>query len=55
VAQDLAARDQSDMTRAASPLTRADDADYIDTTGVPVDEVVARALDVVHRALQPTA
>lgn len=55
VARDLAARDQSDRTRTASPLTRAADAEYIDTTGLPVDDVVQRALDVVTRALQPTA
>jgi len=54
VARDLAARDQSDRTRAASPLTRATDAEYIDTTGLPVEDVVRRALDVVTRALQPT-
>ena len=29
-----------DRTRAVSPLTRVDDAMYIDTTGVPIDEVV---------------
>src|SRR5262245_20903993 len=33
VAQELAARDTSDRTRTVSPLTRADDAIYVDTTG----------------------
>jgi cytidylate kinase len=51
VAEDLAARDQADRTRAASPLTRADDAVYIDTTGLPIADVVGRALDVVTRML----
>jgi len=51
VAQDLAARDQSDRTRAVSPLTRAPDAIYIDTTALPIADVVAHALDVVTRAL----
>ncbi len=52
VAQDLAARDQADRTRTASPLTRAADAVYIDTTGLPITDVVARALDVVNRVLE---
>ena len=44
-------RDQSDRTRATSPLRVADDAVCIDTTGVPVDEVVRRVLDVVRERL----
>lgn len=51
VAEDLAARDQSDTTRTVSPLTRAGDAAYIDTTGLAIEEVVHRALDIVSRAL----
>ena len=48
VAEDLAARDRSDSTRSVAPLVRADDAVYIDTTGVPVGDVVARVLALVH-------
>ena len=48
VADALAERDSSDRTRAVSPLTQADDAVYIDTTGVPIDEVVARVMEVVE-------
>ncbi len=51
VAEELAARDQSDRTRAVSPLTRADDAVYIDTTGMPIADVVARVVHVVTLAL----
>jgi len=51
VAEDLAARDQADRTRSASPLMRASDAVYVDTTGRPVADVVAHVLDVVTRAL----
>ena len=47
VASALAARDRSDSTRTASPLTMADDAVLIDTTGTPVEEVVRRALEIV--------
>lgn len=49
VASALAERDRSDTTRAASPLARASDAILIDTTGVPVDEVVARVMALVER------
>jgi len=47
VAQALEARDRSDRTRAASPLTRADDAIYIDTTDMPIDDVVDRVMRLV--------
>ena len=48
VATALAERDRSDSTRAASPLSVAPDAIVIDTTGVPIDEVVERVLEVVR-------
>jgi cytidylate kinase len=51
VAQALADRDRSDRTRAASPLTKADDAVYLDTTGVPVDQVVRQALAIVQERM----
>lgn len=47
VASALAARDRSDTTRAVSPLAKADDAVFIDTTGVPIDEVVDRVMALV--------
>ena len=49
VASALAARDQSDRTRAASPLALATDAVTIDTTGIPIDEVVGRVLALIER------
>ncbi len=48
VATALAARDQSDSTRTDSPLAVAEDAVRIDTTGLSVEEVVARVLQIVH-------
>jgi cytidylate kinase len=51
VAEALEARDHSDRTRAASPLLAAPDAVYLDTTGVPVHDVVEQALAIVRRAL----
>ena len=49
VASALAERDRSDSTRAASPLTMAVDAVPIDTTGMPVDEVVERIVELVQQ------
>ena len=48
VASDLAARDRSDATRSVAPLVRAADAEYVDTTGMPVEDVVARVLALVR-------
>lgn len=48
VASALQARDQADRTRAASPLYMAPDAVLVDTTGVPIDEVVARVRAIVE-------
>jgi cytidylate kinase len=47
VADDIARRDRLDSTRAASPLTKADDAVEMDTTDLDVDEVVARLAELV--------
>ena len=48
VAASIEARDRSDTTRTASPLTMAADAVLIDTTGVPIPEVVARVMKLVE-------
>jgi cytidylate kinase len=50
IATELAERDRSDSTRAASPLAIAADAHVIDTTGMPVAEVVKRVLEIVRTA-----
>jgi cytidylate kinase len=42
-------RDHSDKTRADSPLTQADDAVYIDSSAMSVDEVVDRILEIARR------
>lgn len=47
-AADLARRDKFDSSRAADPLRRADDAIEVDTTGLGVDEVVSRLLDLLN-------
>ena len=50
IATALTERDHSDRSRTVSPLTQATDATYIDTTGVPIDDVVARVLALVDAA-----
>jgi cytidylate kinase len=53
VATALAARDQQDRTREASPLAQAPDAVYIDTTDVTIEEVVERVMAAVRDAGSP--
>ena len=48
VAEAIKARDTSDTTRTVSPLTLAPDAVHIDTTGVPIDQVVERVMALVR-------
>ncbi|MGH9173826.1 MAG: (d)CMP kinase, partial [Vicinamibacterales bacterium] len=48
VQTDLEARDQSDSTRVVAPLARAADAIYIDTTGMPIEDVVGRVMAIVR-------
>ena len=45
---DLARRDKLDSSRAADPLRQASDATTLDTTGLGIDEVVARLLSMVN-------
>ena len=52
VAQSIAARDRSDTTRAASPLTLAPDAVLIDTTELPIEAVVDKVMELVNCKLQ---
>ena len=47
VAASIEARDRSDSTRTASPLTMAADAVLIDTTGMPIAQVVERVMALV--------
>ena len=47
IAEALEARDRSDRTREVSPLMLAPDAVYIDTTGLAIDDVVAKVMALV--------
>jgi cytidylate kinase len=40
-------RDRKDSTRADSPLTETSDAVTVDTTGLSIDEVVERVLELM--------
>jgi cytidylate kinase len=48
VAASIDARDRSDTTRTASPLTMAADAVLIDTTAMPINDVVERVMAVIR-------
>jgi cytidylate kinase len=49
--KDLAERDDRDASREHSPMRAADDAVELDTTGLPIDEVVARIAALVPRSV----
>ena len=51
--REIEARDARDAARTVAPLRPANDAVLIDTTGVPVAEVVARVLALVPRHFVP--
>ena len=48
VLRELTIRDERDSTRTASPLIAAPDAVVLDTTGLALDEVVARVVSLVE-------
>ena len=49
VAADIARRDHADASRAASPMQQASDAVVVDTTGLSIEEVVDKVLDLLKR------
>jgi cytidylate kinase len=49
---EMTERDARDSTRADSPLVAAPDAVVIDTTGVPVEEVLRRMMREIDRRSQ---
>jgi cytidylate kinase len=48
IARDLAERDHRDRTRVEAPLTQAPDADYVDTTGLSLEQVEEVILKLVR-------
>lgn len=45
---DIKQRDYNDSHREVAPLKKADDADYVDTTSMSIDDVVSHVKEVVH-------
>jgi cytidylate kinase len=52
VVQELRARDERDRNRADSPLKAAEDAVLVDSTHMTLDQVVARAEEIVTEKLE---
>jgi cytidylate kinase len=50
VAEALESRDHSDRTRVVSPLRQVSDAEYIDTTSMPVADVIECVMAIAERA-----
>jgi len=48
--REIEARDERDANRKVAPLRPAAGALIVDTTGIPVPDVIARVLAVVHGA-----
>jgi len=46
--REIEARDERDASRAVAPLRPAEDAVLVDTTGMPIEDVVAKVLAVVR-------
>lgn len=47
--KEIAERDQRDMNREVAPLRQAEDAVLVDTTGLTIDQVVDRILQICER------
>ena len=50
---EIAARDERDAGRAVAPLRPADDAVIVDSTGMPITQVIETVLAVLPASLQP--
>jgi len=48
LSQEILARDQRDAARSTAPLRAAEDAVVVDSTGMPVDAVVKRVLELAR-------
>jgi len=51
VLADILARDERDARRTHAPLAQADDADLLDTSGLSIEEAVAKAVEFVERRI----
>ena len=46
IKKDIIERDHRDMNRAISPLRRADDAVFLDSSPMTIDEVVSKIIEL---------
>ena len=51
VAEEIARRDKMDSERKVAPLKAADDAVYVDTTEMSIDEVVAKVCGIIENGM----
>jgi len=51
LSREIAERDRRDITRSAAPLVASEDAVLLDSTGMSVDAVVERVLDIVRERI----
>lgn len=51
IEEDIIARDTQDMTRLISPLKQAEDAILVDTSDMPIDEVVDTIIGLFHNKI----
>lgn len=49
IERDIIERDQRDMTREFAPLKQAEDAVYLDTSDMTIDEVVEKITGMIHQ------
>lgn len=52
IERDIIERDRRDMNREIAPLKQAEDAVYLDTSAMTIDEVVDKILDIVRKKTQ---
>ena len=50
IERDIIARDEQDMNREIAPLKQAEDAIYLDTSDMTIEEVVAKIVSLVQKA-----
>lgn len=51
IKKDIEERDRSDLERESSPLRKAEDAIYVDTTNLTLDEVVETCLEIIRKKI----
>ena len=50
IERDIIARDEQDVNREIAPLKQAEDAIYLDTSDMTIEEVVTKIVSLVQKA-----